>query len=1015
MAKNLGNKVSKVLESKDRNFSSVVFQQKRPPLDSEWNLVQDIISSKNNELLKKMVPSGFLDIGDITTAPSDRSLLTSNWKNVLKFKNTSAIVNGWIVDIGGGTNQFQSNAQKNIWEDLSGDADEIAFITKDGPQSGYRQDLIFLEVFQKLIGPESTIYKNGFTQSAQEYIDNDLIDSNIEIETSRRVQIQYNIRYVTGVDFISYRDGLGFSGCYGKAGATIENSNYVYAKHATDSGLYVTGDGSAKSQADLGTVDGYAYAIPLFRIHKRNRTAWSLTNQNGSKYSMTSGSNSDRPDGLFYDEINVKDVEDLRHQISFGGFDYETLLEENLNLLWTKNTPTELKHSTLDENVAGNKVSYIDGIATTPVLGIDISGRVPNGSRRVFSEGRENQKISFFISNPSISGNQITFSPIGHNTGVEYSLFDETTFYMSSKVPEVYTYNTTTKVITSVVGGTWQGLGEMRTWSYTSGNRNKVIYTPQNITDIQNKLVIFCFTLVHREGGGLDKQSKGFTNNISKMLQAKSINDSRPIDFNLYSDEYRNVTLVSPRKVGTYTDSAISRSISSFESATTALTGNTAKYKAATLELKYHIQSDGSVDLTIPTELYSRTVLGVLQVFNITRQIYISPAQTKITAGLKLTNLVVSSGDILEITVLLGNYLIDYVPQIKGIRNIVKPFVLPSAAIGLGETTGIINAKQIYSTCDGVLSTTGFFNGTSYRHVAFINNTMVYLSKIEGLGTPLIKFTLDPNEYPNGATLAGSLTIYGLGYYNPVSTDSFYFQYEYTPYAGLITSRLEFGETQQVKVLKVDDKVTVTTAGTGSSEQYLPSEYKGLTEALPINKVCYDFTLFGENIATPITGGNSSLRRIPGRWLATETAGVEPLSEGQIIDITIGVTDKVMLRGAVISSPKIIERGIDLATPKNHLTQWSAIVLGMGSYAGELFLMVITTVSTIYNSSEGSNYEFLTENGTYSSEALGKGSETILDNTLSGVDLSQNLGNKILGAVDIFPLKNRPIILPKNS
>lgn len=1015
MARNLGNKVSRVLESKDRSFVEVVFQQKRPPLDSEFNLSQDILSDNHTNLMRKIVPSGFLNIGTITSAPAQRDILTPSWKNVIKFKNPLAVVNGWMVNVGGGTNQFQKNAQRNIWEDLSGDEEEIACITNDSPHSGYRQDLIFLEVFQKLVGPEATIYKNGFTQSALPYMPNDIIDPNIEIETSQRVQIQYNIRYVTGVDFTSYRDGLGFPGCYAKGGSPTEKPSFTFTKHPTDPGLYVAGDGSTNAQQQLSTVDGYTYAIPLLRIHKRNRSAWSLTNQNGSKYSITAGVESDRPDGLFYDEINVKDIEDLRHIISFSGHDYESMMEDNLNLLWTKKIPAELKHSPLDENVAGSKVIYIDGISSSTTTGIDSSGRIPNGQRRVFSEGQEVQVIANYLSNPNITGNQVTFTPIGHNTsGSEYALFDETTFYVSSETPVVKTYNTSTKTITTVVGGTWQGLGEKRTWNYTTDIRNKVIYTPQNITDIQNKQVVFSFKLMHREGGGLDRQSKGFSYPITMMLQAESVNDNRPIDFNLYTDDYHAVTLKNPRNIRGYIDSAISRSIRRFEEAAVSPTNNTEKYKAATLELKYYKQSDGSVEEIIPTELYERTVLGVVQVFNQTQQIFIKPGQAKVSEGLKLTNLVVGTGDILEFTILLGNYSIDYVPHIKGIRNIVKPYVFPAAAIGLGETTGIINVKQIYQNCDGVLATTGFFDGVKYRHTAFINNVLVYLSNVEGLGTSLIKFTLDPDVYPSGSPFAGSLTIYGIGYYNPVSTDSFYFQYEYTPYAGIIKSRLTFGEVQQVEVVKADDKIAVITAGTGSELQYLPPAYKGLSETLPINKEVYDFNLLGGNIVTAITGGNSSLRRIPGRWLATSDSA-EPLKEGQILNIKLGVTDKAMLRGAIIDTPKIIERGLDFVIPMNHLTQWTAIVKGMGNYEGELFLLVITTVSSIYNSVEGPTYEYLTENGTYAPAALGKGSETTLDNTLSGVSLSQNLGNKIFGAVDIFPLKNRPLELSKNG
>ena len=58
MAKDLGDIVSRVLETTDRSFNSVVFQQKRPPLDSEWNLAQDIVLDKLSDVLREITPSG---------------------------------------------------------------------------------------------------------------------------------------------------------------------------------------------------------------------------------------------------------------------------------------------------------------------------------------------------------------------------------------------------------------------------------------------------------------------------------------------------------------------------------------------------------------------------------------------------------------------------------------------------------------------------------------------------------------------------------------------------------------------------------------------------------------------------------------------------------------------------------------------------------------------------------------------------------------------------------------------
>jgi hypothetical protein len=142
-----------------------------------------------------------------------------------------------------------------------------------------------------------------------------------------------------------------------------------------------------------------------------------------------------------------------------------------------------------------------------------------------------------------------------------------------------------------------------------------------------------------------------------------------------------------------------------------------------------------------------------------------------------------------------------------------------------------------------------------------------------------------------------------------------------------------------------------------------------------------------------------------------------------------------MLRGAIIESPQICEQGIDFLLslqedldptlsstkfPFNHSTYWVGIVEGLDNLKGELFLMVISTISSEYNSTEGDgsvdakhDYQYLEEKGIYKDSAWGLGKQTILRNDLAGIDLSQNLGAKVFGAVDLFPLKYRPLVMSK--
>lgn len=1008
MAKNFGTLVSRVLDNSNRNFNNIIFQKQKPPLDSEWNLLQDIFSDKLSNIVKETVPSGFLELSDIQTAPSLRSSLNSNWTNTIIFKNPIAIVNGWIIHLGGGTNQFQEGSQTNIWKSLSSNEDELVVIGDEAPSLGYSQDLVFLEVWQKLITTSDSIYMFGNVQSALDSNENDLIDTDIELETTKRIQIQYRVRWVQGVDFTSYREGITFPGCYAQGAATSPNSNYTFRKHDTDVGLYISGDGSTSAQTNLNTVDGYVYAIPLARIHRRNKQAYSLTNQNGSSISLLSGDTSDRPDGLYYDEISSRDVEDLRHQVSFTGFNYSKLLEENLHLLWSKNLPRELKYNDLDDNTSGNILVQTDGISTSTYSGINEDDRDPDGVKRVFCAARESQKVTVFLEDPTLLNGKLTFIPSSIDESGAYTLFDEDVYYISSKVPTVRIYDDTSAVTITSINGTWTGLGEERTYATTSGTHNKVIFQPTVSTALDNQKVVIEFEFIVREGGGLSQTTGGFTYQIKNMLNGYNTKDGKPVDFNLYTDSDHVVSLSNARTVGNYTDSAIARSISHFESAASSSSTSTSKYKGGVVELTYYVLSDGSSTTTIPSTLYNRSVVGILSIQNLTLSTYLTPTIKKTASNsFELTGLIADENDILKYTLLLGNYSIDYVPHTKGIRNIVKTHSFTNT-ITIGTTSGLINIKEKFNQSDAALATLGFYDGYEYKHICFINGTMYYLEDISGLGSPLITYTLE-----DASTLSGQIEIPMLVYYSPNSSDNLYFQYEYIPYAGIINTRLlNSTDTQKVKVLKVDENITITTAGTGSENQYLPNYYAGLTETLPINKKVYDYSLFGESLPTPITGGSSSIRRIPGHGITSQTSTHYALKEGQEIEIILGSGNKEMLRGAIINTPKIYERGIDFSSDTliNHLTQWSALVVGEGIYEGELLLLVITTISTKYNSTEGSEYEYLTAKGLYKASALGKASETILNNDVTTSDLSQNLATKIIGAVDIFPIKYRPLI-----
>ncbi len=65
--------------------------------------------------------------------------------------------------------------------------------------------------------------------------------------------------------------------------ASLSSSFLTNYADLTDQGLYITGNGSSAAKASLKTYDGYVYAIPLFKVNRRNSGGYSSNNPNGAK------------------------------------------------------------------------------------------------------------------------------------------------------------------------------------------------------------------------------------------------------------------------------------------------------------------------------------------------------------------------------------------------------------------------------------------------------------------------------------------------------------------------------------------------------------------------------------------------------------------------------------------------------------------------------------------------------------------------------------------------------------
>ncbi len=279
-----GTGVSRVLSPDQANYTTVLWQQGKPPLDSELNLMQQLADDWRRTLSLRDTPSGWL--GNAVNM-GEGFITNATWSNWFRFGQQRsgekgaiqwAAVNGWLIPVTGTLTGAPPGSPN--------DADTWNRITLAPPPSNSgdsRIDFVFLEVWRARLPPNpsatnkpstSGVYRYGNVEGGFSFLADDIQDPALGFETTQRVQIQYRIRVVTGlVGLTSNPDGFDptIVKARGTAGA---DTAFVFENMRTelgDPGLWRAGDGLANA---LGTVDGYVYAIPLCAVFRRNSVAW---------------------------------------------------------------------------------------------------------------------------------------------------------------------------------------------------------------------------------------------------------------------------------------------------------------------------------------------------------------------------------------------------------------------------------------------------------------------------------------------------------------------------------------------------------------------------------------------------------------------------------------------------------------------------------------------------------------------------------------------------------------------
>lgn len=296
----LGPGVSRVLSAFAQQFTTVVWNADRPPLDSELNLMSQVDQEGLAQMVRSQVHSGFfLDPtrcdADYQTDPLNANQFVLAPPAVVDgisevtTPSLYAAVNGWVLPIAG-----------TYMPEVPGpDTSANRVRLYPPPTTDARTDFVFLEVWQALVSANPStvnkpsadkVYKYGNTQYGGANLPDEIEDPAVGFETTKRVQLQYRFRVVgsgdsggVSVDLVNYPDGLGDPNVLGQgtAGVPVVGVPFVnMLGELNDPSLWRAGDGDPSNA--LGTVDGYVYAIPVCAVFRRNTAAFTALSSGGT-------------------------------------------------------------------------------------------------------------------------------------------------------------------------------------------------------------------------------------------------------------------------------------------------------------------------------------------------------------------------------------------------------------------------------------------------------------------------------------------------------------------------------------------------------------------------------------------------------------------------------------------------------------------------------------------------------------------------------------------------------------
>lgn len=940
---NYGSFVSRTLPVSGTAFITTLHGKGKPSVDADHNLDSDLADYNSAQRLNTLIYSGVTNVHasnlDAVFIPTLDPYFVTTWgkqPNEFAIQNFDAVVNGWVIPV------YGSRVNGGNYDDL--DYLSIEMTSSPAPSPMFRQDLVFLEVWRAVVAgnPSTTnkpdashIYRYGNVQFGGANILDDIKEPTINANVAQRIQVQYRIRIAEGVDFDAYPNGVDDININAQGGAAVPNNAYAYTRSASDPGLYIAGDGSGSAQTGLGNVDGYVYAIPICKVHRRNSAAYSLTNPNGTNKDINDPW-SDRPDGLFYDEISLRDIADLRHQVVVNK-SYSEMLEENFEALLRRDLIQDFgKDTAIDSQIQGKSMLTVDGFSVVDQSGVYDMPFDPDSLRRDYSGEDRVHDVMFHLdleNTPSI----YTSPPVMFNTMTSLIQISLSGAGAIQGTPEVYVDGVLIPTGTAIPGG-WTGSlpGPALSGVLAGG------YTTQKVS--------IKFSVKYQAAG-----HRFVATNYYKIYNGRASNPEE------WAFTINPTTFTSTRSVfvpGLPIVSGVPDNVTDYPVVTmdsnsmitypVAASGSNLSNTAITELYEYHMLGNGTTTYILPGQANTRDIIGVYQIY----ESDVSPIAFNVVNPTSVTR------------------------NINGTFTVVMPSALPATKIikfklSLEKTSAVLDQstkgiKEIMRLEAGITEGTGVstysiqFKNFPYGFNTYkmADNTLKFFAYVAGLRVDLDN--ADVQKAMNKVTITfnapvtsgDEIRFYALCGYSPVALDRIQMSYDRIPYQGLSDSNLLI----DAQVLAVGRKPLVHSVGTAKDTAYRNAEMYAISELLPLGFGLLDTDIKLDDLTVDNSQfTNFKMLRLP--WEVTHDYRTN--STGKLIEAgdtiflsTVSVVPERGIKDKVINIKN--NKGLtsypgEFVTPKLSATKSHQVVtyyLIKTKLTSELFLLVVSYTAT---------------------------------------------------------------------